>query len=166
MPIHQSEQGFVMREEYLLLLRCNLTTNNAALDSLRQPCWFSKRVCDLTQRLDDHNIEHQHRYRRSRKSSTGCGGLRALYMLMASAIWLAWVTTKESRVQEAYGPFPFAVVRFHTSALPAWEKKPPLENRWLANNLNSWAYDDRRIKRQVWEIYERSKRPRLAWDAI
>lgn len=54
----------------------------AALDSLRQPCWFSKRVCDLTQRLEGHTIEYQHRYRRSRKSSTGCGGLRALYMLM------------------------------------------------------------------------------------
>lgn len=55
---------------------------NCHSDSLRQPCWFSKRVCDLTQRLEDHNIEHQHRYRRSRKSSTGCGGLRALYMLV------------------------------------------------------------------------------------
>ena len=55
---------------------------NCHSDSLRQPCWFSKRVCDLTQRLEDHKIEYQHRYRRSRKSSTGCGGLRALYMLM------------------------------------------------------------------------------------
>lgn len=43
---------------------------------------MSRRVRDLTQRLEDHKIEHQHRYRRSRKSSTGCGGLRALYMLM------------------------------------------------------------------------------------
>ena len=43
---------------------------------------ISRRVRDLTRRLEDHNIEYQHRYRRSRKSSTGCGGLRALYMLM------------------------------------------------------------------------------------
>ena len=48
-----------------------------------------------------------------------CYGAGALLMLMVSAIWLTWVTTKESRVQEAYGSFPFAVVRFHTSALPA-----------------------------------------------
>lgn len=40
---------------------------------------MSRRVRDLTQRLEDHNIEHQHRYRCSRKSSTGCGGLRALH---------------------------------------------------------------------------------------
>ena len=44
---------------------------------------------------------------------------RALcFMLMASAIRLTWVTTRESRVREAYGSFLFAVVRFHTSALP------------------------------------------------
>lgn len=41
---------------------------------------MSRRVRDLTQRLEGHKIEHQHRYRRSRKSSTGCGGLRALYI--------------------------------------------------------------------------------------
>ena len=29
--------------------------NYATLDSLRQPCWFSRRVRDLTQRLEDHN---------------------------------------------------------------------------------------------------------------
>lgn len=43
---------------------------------------ISRRVRSLTQRLKGYTIEYQHRYRRSRKSSTGCGGLRALYMLM------------------------------------------------------------------------------------
>ena len=47
-------------------------------DSLGRPCCISRRVRDLTRRLEDHKIEYQHRYRRSRKSSTGCGGLRAL----------------------------------------------------------------------------------------
>lgn len=81
MPTHQSEQGFVIREEYLLSLRRNLTTNNAAL-IVSGVHAMSRRVRDLTQRLEGHKIEYQHRYRRSRKSSTGCGGLRALYMLM------------------------------------------------------------------------------------
>ena len=80
MPIRQSELELEVLLEYLLSLRRNLTTNNAALDSLRQPCCISRRVCDLTRRLEDHKIEYQHRYRRSRKSSTGCGGLRALYI--------------------------------------------------------------------------------------
>lgn len=82
MPIRQSELELEVLLEYLLSLRRNLTTNNAALDSLRQPCCISKRVRDLTRRLKGHKIEHQHRYRRSRKRLTGCGGLRALYMLM------------------------------------------------------------------------------------
>ena len=43
---------------------------------------ISRTVRSLTQRLKGYTIEYQHRYRRSRKSSTGCGGLRALYMLM------------------------------------------------------------------------------------
>lgn len=43
---------------------------------------ISRRVRSLTQRLKGYTIEYQHRYRRSRKSSTGCGGLRALYVLM------------------------------------------------------------------------------------
>lgn len=117
---------------------------------------MSRRVRDLTQRLEGHKIEHQHRYRRSRKSSTGCGGLRALYMLMVSAIWLTLGHNQGVTGTGSLWVVPVCCGQFHTSALPAWEKNSPLENRWLANNLNSWAYDDRCIKRQVWEIKEAS----------
>lgn len=42
---------------------------------------MSRRVRDLTQRLEDHKIEHRHwRYRSWRKTATGCDGLRVLHI--------------------------------------------------------------------------------------
>ena len=80
MPTYQSKQGFVMREEYLLSLRRNLTTNNAAL-IVSGILAMSRRVRDLTQRLEGHKIEHRRwRYRGWRKTATGCDGLRVLYI--------------------------------------------------------------------------------------